>query len=184
MEEYIKQLVVPDAAVCDDADRENLSAFLRRFSVLPDLNDVQAEMIDKLLELAKVMDSTAEMICGFELELTKEHPAYTLYLEEACILRYAYLLAVTTKQDDAVQGQPLQKLAVFYSEEDTQFARISVFADPRKMSFYAFEARRLREKNTPPIWRKSSCRGWLGIISSFISARGIFRMPMTACLIL
>ena len=150
VEEYIKQLVVPDAAVCDDADRENLSAFLRKFSVLPDLNDVQAEMIDKLLELAKVMDSTAEMICGFELELTKEHPAYALYLEEACILRYAYLLAVTTKQDDAVQGQPLQKLAVFYSEEDTQFARISVFADPRKMSFYAFEARRLREKNTPP----------------------------------
>ena len=151
VEEYIKQLVIPDAAVCDDVDYENLSVFLRRFPALPDLNDIQAEMIDKLLELAKAMDSTAENICGFELELPKEHPACALYLEEACILRYAYLLAVTTKQDDEVQGQPLQKLAVFYSEEDmTQFVRISGFADSRKMAFYMFEARRLREKNTPP----------------------------------
>lgn len=150
VEEYIKQLVIRDAAVCDDVDYENLSVFLRRFPALPDLNDVQAEMIDKLLELAKAMDSTAENICGYEFELPKEHPASALYLEESCILRYAYLLAVTTKQDDAVQEKLLRQLAAFYSEEYTQFARISVFADSRKMSFYAFEARRLREKNTPP----------------------------------
>ncbi len=149
--EHIKALAIPDAAVCNDADREALSGFLRRSPALPNLNVVRAEMMGKLLELAKAMDSTAESICGFELELSKEHPASALYLEEACILRYAYLLAVTTKQDDAVQEQLLRKLAAFYSEEDTtQFGRISVFADPRKMAFYMAEARRLREKNTPP----------------------------------
>jgi len=142
---HIKQLLIPDASVCGETDAANLSAFLRRVPVLPELNCIPSDTFDKLLKLADTIESTASSICGLETELTESRPAYSLYLEEELLLRYAYLLAATVKQDHTVLENLLEQLSTFYSEDDfSQVARWSCFADSQKMAFYTFQLRQYR----------------------------------------
>lgn len=149
---YLAQLATPDASVCDAADTANLSAFLAHVPVLPALDSVRPEIFDKLMALAHALESAAAECSDLQTELAETDISYRFYLDESCILRYAYLLAVTTGQAPVLLEQLLTALSEFYSESDYgQYARWSCFSDPLKTAFYSFELKRLHDLRSPDV---------------------------------
>lgn len=159
---HIEQLTVPDSSVCDKTDAANLKAFLAHVSILPDRNRIRPDLFDALLALAQAVESAADRFCQYDFELSEDDAACSLYREEECILRYAYLLSVTTKQGAFLLEHVLERLSAFYNDDDySHLARNSRFADPLKLHFYTFELRKLRQLYAPgvimpdPLWGDS-----------------------------
>lgn len=146
--EYSGRLDAPDASVCDEEDESNLAAFFARVPFLPDPADVRTDQIEKLIRLAEAMDEAGN---GFD-DGEEDDGVYPIYLDEECILRYAYRLAATTRQDEKLQKRLAKGLADFYLDSGRNFSsRDSFFADSTKKAFYTLRQGQIRELTLPEI---------------------------------
>ena len=142
---------MPDAEICSELDNMKFACFMEMYGAIPQNAIIGTDIIDKITSLCDILDRTASSVCSVEVELEKDSGAYNLYLLEICMLRYAYYLAVTTKQNIQYVENILTKISEFYDESYTDFARSACFADPEKAAYYSKIIINNRTKQDPNI---------------------------------